>query len=124
MSLTVRCPLEITMGSNSRKNTRKITRDFLQKPAGFPSEPSFLEGKKEILKITNEMNYEGGSRWPCRRAQKGTKTKMKQSRRPESSSYITVKIREVHLGFRAHLSPHSERKESERWCNGADRGNL
>lgn len=93
MSLTVRCPLEITMGSNireipleitmgsnSRKNTRIITRDFLQKPAGFPSEPSFLGGKKEILKITNEMNYEGGSRWPCRRAQKGTKTKMKQSR--------------------------------------------
>ena len=67
MSLTVRCPLEITMGTDTRK-TPVLT------------EPSFLEGKKEILKITNEMNYEGGSRWPCRRAQKGTKTKMKQSR--------------------------------------------
>jgi len=44
------------------------------------TEPYFLEGKKEILKITNEMNYEGGSRWSCRRAQKGTNTKMKQSR--------------------------------------------
>lgn len=47
--------------------------------------------------ITNEMNYERGSRWPCRRAQEGTEGEVDDPDKAElCHGKAWRKTREVH----------------------------
>lgn len=69
-----------------------------------------MKERRKSEEVTNKVNFERGSRWPCQRAQKGTEGHKRKkeanwmNQRELRYSKTERKLKEVQLGFRTYHS--------------------